>query len=76
MRGPDRLGFLGSLLHELAGLDLSPREMLISTRDGEAFDRFFLKTTSGAVPSQEVRRQLEARLDLAVLESAAHPAVA
>ena len=25
---------------------LSPREMMISTRDGEAFDRFFLKTTS------------------------------
>jgi hypothetical protein len=65
--GPDRLGFLGSLLHALAGFDLSPREMLISTRDGEAFDRFFLKTTSGAIPSEEMRRLLEARLDAAVL---------
>lgn len=66
VRGPDRLGFLGSLLHALAGLELSPREMLITTRDGEAFDRFFLKTTSGAVPSQEVRHVLEAALEAAV----------
>jgi hypothetical protein len=76
VRGPDRLGFLGSLLHALAGLDLSPREMLITTRDGEAFDRFFLKTTSGAVPSQEVRHVLEAALDAAVLESDARAAIA
>jgi UTP:GlnB (protein PII) uridylyltransferase len=73
VRGPDRLGFLGSLLHALAGLDLSPREMLISTRDGEAFDRFFLKTTSGALPSEEMRRLLEARLDAAVLAAAPVP---
>jgi hypothetical protein len=76
VRGPDRLGFLGTLLHALAGLDLSPREMLISTRDGEAFDRFFLKTTSGAVPSQEVRHVLEAVLDAAVHESDARVAIA
>lgn len=76
VRGPDRLGFLGSLLHALAGLELSPREMLITTRDGEAFDRFFLKTMSGAVPSQEVRRVLEASLDAAVLASDAHAAFA
>jgi hypothetical protein len=67
VRGPDRLGFLGGLLHALAGLELSPREMLISTRDGQAFDRFFLKTLSGRLPSEEVRRALEARLDPAVL---------
>ena len=76
VRGPDRLGFLGSLLNALAGLDLSPREMMIATRDGEAFDRFFLKTTSGAVPSQEVRRQLEARLDQAVLDALPRAAIA
>ena len=69
VRGPDRLGFLGSLLHALAGLDLSPREMLISTRDGEAFDRLFLKTTSGALPSAEVRRRLEDTLEAAVAAS-------
>jgi hypothetical protein len=68
VRGPDRLGFLGSLLRQLARLGLAPREMLITTRDGEAFDRFFLKTVSGALPSEEVRRALEERLDAAVLE--------
>jgi hypothetical protein len=69
VRGPDRLGFLGSLLRRLARLGLSPREMLITTRDGEAFDRFFLKTVSGALPSEEVRRALEESLDAAVLDS-------
>ena len=67
VRGPDRLGFLGSLLHALAGLDLSPREMWITTREGQAFDRFFLKTVSGALPSDAVRGLLETRLDAAVL---------
>jgi hypothetical protein len=67
VRGPDRLGFLGSLLHALAGLELSPCEMLITTREEEAFDRFFLKTLSGALPTDDVRRALEARLDAAVL---------
>lgn len=69
VRGPDRVGFLGSLLHALVNLDLSPCEMLISTRDGEAFDRLFLKTTSGAVPPQDVRQRLEATLDAAVVET-------
>ena len=65
VRGPDRLGFLGSLLRSLARLGLSPREMLITTRDGEAIDRFFLKTVSGALPSEEVRRLLGAWLETA-----------
>jgi hypothetical protein len=76
VRGPDRVGFLGSLLHALVRHDLSPCEMLISTRDGEAFDRFFLKTTSGAVPSQEVRQRLEATLDAAVIDVPEHVAIA
>jgi hypothetical protein len=76
VRGPDRVGFLGSLLHALARLDLSPCEMLISTRDGEAFDRFFLKTLSGAVPSQGVRHELEASLDAAVVDTATRVAIA
>jgi hypothetical protein len=66
VRGPDRIGFLGSLLHSLARLDLSPREMQITTRDGEAHDRLFLKTNSGAMPSPETRHALEAALDDAV----------
>jgi hypothetical protein len=76
VRGPDRIGFLGSLLHALAGFDLSPREMFVTTREGEAFDRFFLKTTSGAVPSQDVRRALEATLDAAVRASDLRAAIA
>ncbi len=67
VHGPDRLGFLGSLLRSLARLELSPREMLISTSDGEAHDRFLLKTISGAVPSDATRRLLQTSLDAAVL---------
>ena len=76
VRGPDRLGFLGSLLRALGRLELSPREMLITTRDGEALDRFFLKTLSGAVPSEQVRRILGGLLDSAVLASRARAASA
>jgi hypothetical protein len=65
VRGRDRLGFLGSLLHTLARLALSPREMMISTRDGEAFDRFFLQTVGGQVPPDEARRALARTLDAA-----------
>jgi hypothetical protein len=76
VQGPDRLGFLGSLLRSLARLELSPREMLITTSDGEAHDRFFLKTISGAVPSEATRRLLQVTLDAASLSwgvLAAHP---
>ncbi len=66
VHGPDRLGFLGSLLRALARLELSPREMLISTSDGEAHDRFLLKTVTGAVPPEATRRQLQASLNAAV----------
>lgn len=69
VRGPDRLGFLGSLLRALARFELSPREMLITTRDGEVFDRFFLKTLSGGIPADRVRCALEERLDAAVRAS-------
>ena len=67
VQGPDRLGFLGSLLRSLARLELSPREMLITTSEGEAYDRFFLKTISGAVPSEATRRLLQLTLETAVL---------
>ena len=76
VQGPDRLGFLGSLLCSLARLELSPREMLITTSDGEAHDRFFLKTISGAVPSEATRRLLQVTLDAASLSwgvLGAHP---
>ena len=69
VRGPDRLGFLGSLLRSLARLGLSPREMLVSTRDGEAFDRFFLKTVSGQVPRDDAQRALAKMLDYALVRN-------
>jgi hypothetical protein len=67
VRGPDRLGFLGSLLHALARLELSPREMHITTSGGEAFDSFYLKTLTGALPSEAARRALAASLDAALI---------
>lgn len=67
LRGPDRLGFLGSLLRSFARLELSPREMHITTSDSEAFDSFYLKTLSGAVPSEAARRALAARLETALI---------
>ena len=65
VRGRDRLGFLGSLLRTLARLALSPREMMISTREGEALDRFFLQTVGGQVPPDEARRALARTLEAA-----------
>jgi hypothetical protein len=63
VRGPDRVGFLGSLLRALEDLSLSPRDMTIMTRDREVFDCFWLKTVEGRVPSDEDRRALAGRLD-------------
>lgn len=63
VRGPDRVGFLGSLLRVLAGLDLVPREMTVVTRGGEACDRFLLTTPDGRLPTEERRRALEAALE-------------
>ena len=76
VRGPDRLGFLGSLLRALARLALSPREMMISTRDGEAFDRFFLQTVAGQVPPDQARNALAATLEEARLASRSRSAEA
>jgi hypothetical protein len=63
VRGPDRVGFLGSLLRTLSELGLLPREMTVVTRDGEACDRFLLATTDGRLPSDETRRALEEELE-------------
>jgi UTP:GlnB (protein PII) uridylyltransferase len=77
VRGPDRLGFLGSLLRSLARLELAPREMHITTSGGEAFDSFYLKTLSGAVPPEAARRALAAGLEAALVarHPSAHPVV-
>jgi hypothetical protein len=63
VRGPDRVGFLGSLLRVLAGLGLVPREMTVVTRVDEACDRFLLTTPEGRLPTEDQRRALEAALE-------------
>ncbi len=63
VRGPDRVGFLGSLVRALARHYLVPREMTISTCNGVAFDRFLLQTAGGRVPTEETRRALALTLD-------------
>jgi hypothetical protein len=62
VRGPDRVGFLGSLLRMLSELDLVPREMWVATRFGEACDRFLLSGSDGSSPSDEKRQALEAAM--------------
>jgi hypothetical protein len=63
VRGPDRVGFLGSLLRCLAQLSLFPREMTIETHAGQVFDRFSLQAVGGRVPSDAARQGLAQALD-------------
>ncbi len=63
IQGPDRVGFLGSLLQTLTELSLVPREMWVATRSGEACDRFLLSSSDGRLPTDEQRRALEEALD-------------
>lgn len=63
VRGPDRVGFLGSLLRTLSDLRLVPREMWVATRFGEACDRFLLSSSDGRSPTDGDRQALEAILD-------------
>jgi hypothetical protein len=63
VRGPDRVGFLGSLLRTLSELGLVPREMWVATRFGEACDRFLLNASDGRSPTDADRLALEAALD-------------
>ena len=41
--------------------------MMISTRDGQAFDRFYLQTVGGQVPPDEARRALARTLEAALV---------
>ena len=63
VRGPDRVGFLGSLLRTVSELGLVPREMWVATRFGEACDRFLLNSADGRSPTDGERQALEAALD-------------
>jgi hypothetical protein len=58
VRGADCVGFLASLLHRLAFLSLFPEEMRIETFEGEAVDRFRLKSLAGRAPSHDSLRAL------------------
>jgi hypothetical protein len=58
VRGPDRIGFLGSLLRSLSELELSPQEMTLITRHDEISDRFHLRSLRSEVPTDAVRRTL------------------
>lgn len=62
VRGPDRIGFLGSLLRSLSDLDLSPQEMTLITRNQEVSDRFLLRSLRSEVPTDAVRRSLQRML--------------
>jgi hypothetical protein len=61
--GPDRIGFLGSLLDRLAGLALFPEDMTIETQDDMALDRFALKAPGGHAPSAEAHQALVMMLE-------------
>jgi hypothetical protein len=63
VRGPDRVGFLGTLLRIVGEQGLVPREMWVATRYGEACDRFLLAATDGRSPTDEQRQALETALD-------------
>jgi hypothetical protein len=62
----DTLGLLGSLLAQLARLDLHPIEMHIETRDGRAEDQLWLYSERAARPSAEQQYALERVLDQAL----------
>jgi hypothetical protein len=62
VRGPDRVGFLGSLLRILSEQGLAPREMWVATRFGEACDRFLLCRSDGRSPTDEERQALDLAL--------------
>ena len=64
-RGPDRVGFLGSLLERLAALSLFPDQMSIETWNGHALDCFYLRSErpGGRLRAPEAARELSAMLD-------------
>jgi hypothetical protein len=65
VRGPDRVGFLGSLLERLRDIWLFPDQMSVETWAGQARDTFYLRPARpGARPrSEEAARELAALLD-------------
>jgi hypothetical protein len=62
VRGPDRIGFLGSFLRSLSELGVAPTQLALGTRDGEVSDRFLLRPARPDVAREELRRGLERHL--------------
>jgi hypothetical protein len=65
VRGPDRVGFLGSLLERLARLGLFPEQMSVETWAGQARDTFYLRAARprARLRSDEAARELEGLLE-------------
>lgn len=66
--GPDRIGFLVSILKIFSFYSLFPVEMLVETEGGRVFDRFWLKGIGGSVPTPESCRLLKESLDALLRE--------
>lgn len=69
VRGHDTAGFLARMLGLLARHGLFPREMSVSRCDGLVYDRFFLRTESGEVPTDEARETLAQALGACVVRT-------
>ena len=65
VRGPDRVGFLGSLLERLRAVWLFPEQMSVETWAGQARDTFYLRPArpGGRLRSEEAARELVAVLE-------------
>jgi hypothetical protein len=65
VRGPDGVGFLGSLLERLCAIGLFPEQMSVETWGGQARDTFYLRSgRSGArLRSEDAARDLAALLE-------------
>jgi hypothetical protein len=61
----DGLGLLGALLSQLAMLFLFPVEMHIETREGRAYDSFWLGTVGATSPGPRIRDSLSRVLERA-----------
>jgi hypothetical protein len=59
VRGPDRIGFLGSFLRTLSEAGVAPTQIALGTRDGEVSDRFLLRPARSDVAREDLRRSLE-----------------
>lgn len=61
--GPDRIGFLATVLDRMAFCGLHPQELSVrTTPDGRAEDRFVVQGVGGAPPTSAALEALEKRL--------------